>query len=360
MGIIRFILAISVVLAHAGPLLGNSLVGGQLAVQAFYIISGFYMALILNEKYVSGNRGYKIFIVNRALRLFPIYWFILFATLLYSLAIGFNNNGAFFPLLDIYIHHFSELGWLASGLLIFSNFFILFQDLILFLGVHIDTGQLFFTSDFLNTSPILHKFVLIPQAWTLSLELLFYLIAPFIVRKKLMVIISLLLISAFIKYTLHIWGLEKDPWSYRFFPAELMFFLLGTLAYRVIFIKIAGKRQYKILSLSMLTLLLSATFFYNQIALPGKSALYLTLIFLTLPFAFTFTKNISLDRYIGELSYPIYISHMLVLTVCYALHLESLGTISLFAVILSILLSIFMNETIGKRIERIRQSRIPG
>ena len=50
MGIIRFLLAISVVIAHTSSVYGFKLVGGQIAVQAFYMISGFYMTLILNEK----------------------------------------------------------------------------------------------------------------------------------------------------------------------------------------------------------------------------------------------------------------------------------------------------------------------
>ena len=55
MGLIRALLAISVILAHSESFLGLSLVGGKVAVQAFFIISGFYMALILNEKYIGGN-----------------------------------------------------------------------------------------------------------------------------------------------------------------------------------------------------------------------------------------------------------------------------------------------------------------
>ncbi len=72
MGILRILLAISVVLAHSSSIFGFSLVGGQIAVQAFYIISGFYMALILNEKYIGANNSYKLFISNRFLRLYQI------------------------------------------------------------------------------------------------------------------------------------------------------------------------------------------------------------------------------------------------------------------------------------------------
>lgn len=51
MGLIRILLAISVIIAHTESILGFNMVGGTLAVQAFFIISGFYMALILSEKY---------------------------------------------------------------------------------------------------------------------------------------------------------------------------------------------------------------------------------------------------------------------------------------------------------------------
>ena len=45
---------------------------GYVSVQVFYIISGFYMALILNTKYV-GPGSYRVFIANRLLRIFPAY-----------------------------------------------------------------------------------------------------------------------------------------------------------------------------------------------------------------------------------------------------------------------------------------------
>ena len=77
MGLIRTLLAISVVLAHSSPIFGIKLVGGQVAVQAFYMISGFYMTLVLNEKYVGANKAYKLFITNRLLRLWPVYWTVL-------------------------------------------------------------------------------------------------------------------------------------------------------------------------------------------------------------------------------------------------------------------------------------------
>lgn len=58
MGLIRILLAISVIASHSDALFGFNFVGGGLAVQAFFMISGFYMALILSGKYnASANWG---------------------------------------------------------------------------------------------------------------------------------------------------------------------------------------------------------------------------------------------------------------------------------------------------------------
>src|SRR5690349_20655091 len=73
MGTIRFLLALSVLLEHIGPTGPVHLLGAHTAVQSFYIISGFYMALVLNEKYVGVNGSYTLFLGNRLLRLYPAY-----------------------------------------------------------------------------------------------------------------------------------------------------------------------------------------------------------------------------------------------------------------------------------------------
>src|SRR5262249_38577674 len=88
MGTLRFILALSVAYGHAGDFLGFPFIPGDTAVQSFYAISGFYMALVLNEKYRTGSSTYSLFISNRFLRLFPIYAAVLCLTLLLALAMA--------------------------------------------------------------------------------------------------------------------------------------------------------------------------------------------------------------------------------------------------------------------------------
>ncbi len=94
MGIVRTLLASAVVLVHSGSFfLYNITGGGQVAVQMFYIVSGFYMALVLTEKYAEAPVD---FYVNRALRLFPTYWVICAAALLiYGILYEMTGAGFF-------------------------------------------------------------------------------------------------------------------------------------------------------------------------------------------------------------------------------------------------------------------------
>ena len=69
MGLIRFFLAYSVVVGHFLYFPTFRLIGTDTAVEAFFIISGFYIAMILNGRYSS----IKDFWINRFLRLYPAY-----------------------------------------------------------------------------------------------------------------------------------------------------------------------------------------------------------------------------------------------------------------------------------------------
>lgn len=87
MGYIRLILAISVVVAHSGklPIIGM-MIGGSLAVQCFFILSGFYMALVLDRKYSDIRR----FWWNRFSRVYSGYAVALGFSAIISLYIGYS------------------------------------------------------------------------------------------------------------------------------------------------------------------------------------------------------------------------------------------------------------------------------
>ena len=83
MGTFRFVLAIAVMLSHIVAIVGPSVVNRESlhilvwsghAVFAFFIISGFYMSLIINENYAKLPDGIRRLYLNRALRLYPVHW----------------------------------------------------------------------------------------------------------------------------------------------------------------------------------------------------------------------------------------------------------------------------------------------
>ena len=119
MGVIRFLLAWAVVVAHFTYFPTFRLIGGELAVEAFFIISGFYISLIFNNQYSTT----KNFLINRFLRLYPAYAVI--AAI--NLTVNLFNPGE--------LENIFNLPLALSSYLIFTNATMMFQDLAMFLGV---------------------------------------------------------------------------------------------------------------------------------------------------------------------------------------------------------------------------------
>lgn len=354
MGILRFLLAITVVISHSSPVFQMSLVGGTMAVQAFYIISGFYISLILNEKYINENDSYRLFISNRLLRLFPVYWVVLLLSILFSYYVFFDAEGIHKSPNWWYYTYFDDISLLTFAYLFFTNIFLFFQDMILFVGIDTTTGNLFFTGNYMDTNPKVYEFLFVPQAWSIGVELLFYLIAPLILRKGKLIILLLFLSSLLLRLLLYSQGLNHDPWTYRFFPTELAFFLLGNLSYQI-YIRLKSVSLKPITSFLVLFLILSFTVAYDKFWIPGKFQLYFGFLALSIPFIFISTNKSKLDNYVGELSYPIYISHILVLNLISFLGFTKDG---LIVIIFTCLVSVLLNEIISKRVDIFRQNRL--
>jgi len=208
-GILRFLLAITVVFAHSPWNGGMVFVGPRIAVQLFYITSGFLISYVLTERkdYINHWSFYK----SRLLRLYPIYLTVAIITLL----IFWFLNPAFFAL-------YGAIPTSAATMLKFTNLTLFGQDWVMFTAVN--QGDFHFSSNFKLSDFELWRGLLAPQAWSLGVELCFYTIAPFILHKQSAIII-LLIISILIRVFLFSIGLAStDPWTYRFFPAELSFF----------------------------------------------------------------------------------------------------------------------------------------
>lgn len=358
MGLFRVFLAIAVVVYHSFKIFGLHLCGGQVAVESFYIISGFYMALILNEKYV-GVGAYFKFISNRFYRIFPLYWIVLALALFVSLFGFYFFNKPFY--LFRYFSNYNCLSPISIIYFIVENIIIIGQDLFYF--IRIDKNcSMHFTYNILSYKHTAYQYLFVPQAWSVSIEFLFYLIAPFIVTKKLKWQFLFLIIGIFIKWYFHNFNyLCFDPWTHRFFIFELPFFIAGSIGYK----------YYKILSHSnthqfvgyiflIICLLGVCTIDLIPIIDEVKNTVFYLIVAIAIPFIFYAFKNNKTDRFIGELSFSIYITHHLLVSIFRDVFFSNPHYMVYYGytvVISSIILALLFQITILKRIEIFRAKR---
>jgi peptidoglycan/LPS O-acetylase OafA/YrhL len=356
MGLLRFLLAVSVLALHSNTIFGLTFVGGEVAVQAFYMISGFYMALVLDGKYNATNwSGYKLFITNRLLKLYPIYWLTLLSVISLGVLSYIIIKSTY--IFDYYVINnklLTPINWIY---ITFSNIFILGQDVLFFIGYN-ESGY-FFQSAYKEAPTSLHRFLFIKQAWTISLEIYFYLMVPFLNKLKSSILILGIVLGFLIRFYIYYLGHNNIPWTYQFYIFELGFFLTGLIMYRWYKQK---KQWISMLGFQKIILPLSvlATIAFQFIGEDSivKNYIYLLLFAWALPFIFERTKNNRIDRLIGETSYPIYMIHGLIgLLVTLIIPTSNMlfGTIIL---ILSLVLTLVFNQTILKYIENFRQKRV--
>jgi len=323
MGYIRIILAAAVLLDHLGISSVVKIIkfDTTTAVQSFFVISGFYMSLILNEKYIEKSKSYFLFMSNRILRLYPIYWIVL---LIASI---------------IFIPHLLPMSILNFALLMGKQIFI-FVDPKYFI------------------SPGNGSFIFIPPAWTLGIEMLFYIIAPFFVKskKKLALLFGISLVL-------------KLFFNYSAISENLIFFTLGALSYQI-YNLIKTKNFHHLLIIKILSVLFFLFVFIPAIAFIKNnninyliqnlySIIYFPLFTLSIPIMFlTFSKS-RIDRLIGDFSYPLYICHSVVLHIFYRLYLINNLLYIIAGAITVIIFAQLLITFVDKPIQAFRASRIP-
>ncbi len=358
MGFLRFLLALSVIVAHSTPFFGLELLPGNMAVEAFFIISGFYMAMVLTEKYFKIDRYYKLFITNRFLRIYPVYWLVLLIIVLYYFADGFKTSN--YHTLQLYADYWHRLNPGTFLYLIITNIMIIGQEFALFFTVE-DNGSLLFTTHFLDTKMPLFKFIIDIPLWSVSLESVFYLISPALVSLKSKYLLGITIVLLLIRLISKVNGVIYDPVIYRLLPYQIVYFLLGILSYNLY----NYLKTFKIpLPVHLLLLFYIAVFtitYGNISASEVKDCIYLTSVAIAVPFLFELSKSNQADKFIGELSYPMYISHLLFLDISRRLliycHIDQ-SYLSVLASLLTVIGSVFLVQIVSKRIEFYRAKRV--
>jgi len=193
MGLLRLLLALAVLLSHAGVRVFQ-LNPGVTAVIGFYLISGYVMAGLVHRHYSQPDRV-PMFYLDRVLRLFPQYLVYAGATLVWHL-------------------------WSATPTL-FLKHPPTWVDLVNNLTVVPLNFYMYNGSD---------AYTLIPPAWSLGAELQFYLLAP------LMLIwprlgLALAALSAAVHAGALLGRLNTDWYGYRLLPGVLWVFGVGMLMF---------------------------------------------------------------------------------------------------------------------------------
>jgi peptidoglycan/LPS O-acetylase OafA/YrhL len=322
MGVLRVYLALCVIADHAGSVFPWQMHNGRQAVQIFYLISGFYMAMVLSSRYTHPRDFY----LSRFLRIFPPYWIVVAGTFVVSLIAGLFFDR--WLLLRTYISHPLNYNG-APGILLtaLSNLTLIGQDWIMFLKQ--DFGEpLHFTANFWADHNPLWRYLLVPQAWTIGIELTFYACAPFLnrLRSRWLICIALGAFAARLMAYLHL-GLDHDPWGYRFFPFEIGLFLFGMLGYRLYARTLPRHPSPRWRCVSNVSYLPGVgailLFMYLDVCLVDYLGRFLgpefsilvtyPLWVVALPLLFFAFGNHKFDRAVGEMSYPIYLVHYIVI-----------------------------------------------
>src|ERR1700722_20563550 len=349
MGLLRLLFAFSVFLSHTPLPFQLPLVPAGLAVQSFFIISGFYMALILEKKYTGQRHSYKLFITNRFLRIYPVYWVVLvtiifLAMIKYSFRLVSDDN-----LIVLFFQYYKHA----------TPFVIIFA----FVADLLRNVTLILSNDYLWQAPRDPAYLLIPPAWTLQIELLFYLFAPFLVRMRLIFLIFLIFLLTLIHNPIPFF-LNQNGLIVGFL-INLPYFLFGILSfslYRSIRTRAISNNMLHIIYIAfMLIVIFYSVLPFASMHLPYyTNGIYLIFLILVLPYTFLLTKNNSFDRAIGVLSYPFYISHMLFIKLLDNIRLLSTHPIyfTIIAFILALLCSFVLEKFIDKPIDAIRQRRV--
>jgi peptidoglycan/LPS O-acetylase OafA/YrhL len=212
------------------------------------------------------------------------------------------------------------------------------------------------------------NYMLVGQAWSLSSELFFYALAPFVVR---FIGRTTLLLAAALVLRFILLGALKLPWSwgYFFFPGSICMFLMGSLAYHLHRrIKIRNEMTvaqliagiwiaYLVYSVARYGIMLGAG---DDAAIDGPSFWLAYVAFaLSVPIIFSWSKSNRIDRAIGDLSYPLYLVHGVVQGVLYFKFGLPQGKIAyaLIAVSASIIVAAMALFVIDRPAERWRHSK---
>jgi peptidoglycan/LPS O-acetylase OafA/YrhL len=286
-----------VVLTHLGLFLPGSLDGSE-AVVGFFVLSGYYIHLAVTEPY-RGRPG--AFYLNRALRLWPAYVCTALAALALALW-SYARDGVTTTILVhalVYQKHLSLAAWAA---VLSTDFFILGHDWLVFCKVNFD-GSLGFSPAAYLQDNCMATHCLLPQCWSLGLELGLYALAWPLFKRGPKALLALALLSLAAKWCAQEFLTSTGPWYNRFVLFELGGFLAGAVAHAWR----GALARHGFLLWMALAWVLGARFL--PLDSPSIQCLSVPLLALGCPALAQATESKGWDRALGQWSYPLYLAH---------------------------------------------------
>lgn len=347
MGALRLLLAVAVVYSHSNLKGFGPFLGGGLAVNLFFIVSGFYMSLILNTKY----REKFVYYTNRFLRLYPVYALVLLISVTWYIFVW------------LYIAQRPPPFWTADAwkqmqlwqgiLIIFSNITMVGTDIFNAFHWKSGTGFIFLHPIGSESSPDgahwVGRLLWIGPAWSIGTEIWFYLLAPYIVRRNIGTQAAALIGSFALHHYLASWSGPAG----QVFPANLWFFLVGSIGYKIY---VGARLDIQRWQITVAAATCSLILVGGSLAVtPFWSTAMVIAFGCCVPVIFNATKSSNLDRMIGELSYPVYLVHVLIDHVLAVVLRVHSFTATLTA---SLIFAVMVVWLIERPVDRWRQRRL--
>jgi len=302
--VLRFICATGVIFHHATQSLRNKDVitnselihrhSGEFFLDVFFIISGFLISLILMKEYETNTFSLKNFYMRRIIRIWPLY----FLAVLVKIVIAPSMNG-------------TPPGMIVTNLIHALTFSINFQ---------------------LAFSEVVKTYTIL---WSICIEEHIYLLLPFLIsvfKHKFKSLSIFLLITGVLSWMFFLSIPAKEGVSIPYFMSTSYFYYFG-IGMLIACIRnglIAGKKLETFLFRPLVQVVVMLVFFsyvFNFWGIQRMVALTLLmngafggyLVWASTKENFIFMLKPKLSRYMGNISYAMYVSHVITIGAAIAL-----------------------------------------